>query len=114
MLHSNHLMILTVSVESEDEWGGPHAVYLNDALVGYRPYDGCLRSQVEQEVQEALADMLREKLGYAKKLDDDQEPDGMVEDGFGGVWARCKSDCTLAVVRPGKVQCSCQEGDEHA
>lgn len=28
-----------------------------------------------------------------------------VSDGFGGIWAKCGADCTLEVVRPGKVQC---------
>lgn len=32
---------------------------------------------------------------------------GTVEDTFGGVWERCKPDCKLQVVRPGKVQCEC-------
>ena len=30
---------------------------------------------------------------------------GTIEDGFGSCWARCKEDCGLVVVRPGKVQC---------
>ncbi len=30
---------------------------------------------------------------------------GTVEDGMGGVWSKCGPDCTLEVVRPGKVQC---------
>lgn len=38
---------------------------------------------------------------------------GVVEDGFGSCWARCKEDCGLQVVRPGKVQweCDCQPED---
>lgn len=31
----------------------------------------------------------------------------VVEDGFGGGWAKCGPDCRLQVVRPGKVQCDC-------
>lgn len=36
-----------------------------------------------------------------------EPPYGTVEDGFGSVWQRCKEDCRLEVVRPGKVQCEC-------
>lgn len=32
-----------------------------------------------------------------------------VEDGFGGTWVKCSPTCDLQVVRPGKVQCSCEE-----
>jgi len=32
---------------------------------------------------------------------------GTVEDGFGNCWFRCKADCGLEVMRPGKVQCYC-------
>lgn len=32
---------------------------------------------------------------------------GVVEDGFGSSWAKCSATCDLEVVRPGKVQCSC-------
>lgn len=32
---------------------------------------------------------------------------GFIDDGFGNRWARCDlADCDLAVVRPGKAQCS--------
>jgi len=31
---------------------------------------------------------------------------GTIEDGFGSCWARCKPDCQLEVVRPGKCQCN--------
>lgn len=27
---------------------------------------------------------------------------GTIEDGFGSCWSRCKEDCGLEVVRPGK------------
>lgn len=37
--------------------------------------------------------------------------DVTVEDGFGGSWLRCKPGCDLHVVRPGKVQCSCEDHD---
>ena len=32
---------------------------------------------------------------------------GDIEDGFGNCWAKCKEDCGLEIVRPGKVQCDC-------
>lgn len=30
-------------------------------------------------------------------------------DGFGNEWVRCSPNCDAHVVRPGKVQCSCEE-----
>jgi hypothetical protein len=30
---------------------------------------------------------------------------GYIDDNFGNCWAKCKKDCTMTVVRPGKVQC---------
>jgi len=35
----------------------------------------------------------------------DEPPHGVVADGLGSEWPRCKPDCQLEVVRPGKVQC---------
>jgi hypothetical protein len=40
------------------------------------------------------------------------EPYGKVTDGEGSDWPRCKADCGLEVVRPGKVQCVCDDRDE--
>lgn len=34
---------------------------------------------------------------------------GAVEDGMGSEWPRCKADCGIEVVRPGKAQCDCTE-----
>jgi hypothetical protein len=36
-----------------------------------------------------------------------------IEDGFGSCWARCtlRDLCGLHVVRPGKVQCACDDVD---
>ena len=35
----------------------------------------------------------------------------VIEDGFGSVWTACdRDDCGLQVVRPGKVQCWCDDG----
>ena len=30
---------------------------------------------------------------------------GVLEDGFGGIWRKCRHDCRMEIVRPGKVQC---------
>jgi hypothetical protein len=38
--------------------------------------------------------------------DEDEVHFGVVEDGTGGVWRRCRLDCGMEIVRPGKVQCS--------
>lgn len=41
-----------------------------------------------------------------------RQDNGSVEDGFGSVWAKCSHpQCGLAVVRPGKVQCWCDDPD---
>jgi len=34
---------------------------------------------------------------------------GSVDDGQGNAWPRCKADCGLEVVRPGKAQCYCDD-----
>jgi len=33
--------------------------------------------------------------------------ENMIEDGFGSVWKKCGSNCSLHVVRPGKTDCNC-------
>jgi hypothetical protein len=32
---------------------------------------------------------------------------GFIDDGFGNRWSKCKPDCRMQIVRPGKVQCAC-------
>jgi hypothetical protein len=39
----------------------------------------------------------------------DPDDDEYVSDGHGNEWAKCGPDCDMEVVRPGKVQCTCQE-----
>ena len=39
-------------------------------------------------------------------------PFGIVDDGFGSEWVRCKADCGIQFVRPGKVQCECDFDDD--
>ena len=39
----------------------------------------------------------------------DQEYYGEIDDGFGNFWPLCKRECELQVVRPGKVQCECDD-----
>ncbi|KJF21949.1 hypothetical protein C7T36_18385 [Rhodococcus sp. AD45-ID] len=34
---------------------------------------------------------------------------GSVDDGMGSEWQRCKADCGIEIVRPGKAQCYCTE-----
>ena len=34
-----------------------------------------------------------------------EQRDNTIDDGFGGEWVLCGPDCSLAVMRPGKVQC---------
>lgn len=34
--------------------------------------------------------------------------DHTVADGFGNAWDKCGPDCDMRVVRPGKVECSCE------
>lgn len=35
--------------------------------------------------------------------------DDLISDGYGNAWRKCGVDCDLQVVRPGKVQCSCDD-----
>ena len=35
----------------------------------------------------------------------------IIEDGFGSAWRTCHANCSLCVVRPGKVQCDCDGFD---
>ncbi|UUE23834.1 hypothetical protein LRQ08_21650 [Rhodococcus qingshengii] len=39
----------------------------------------------------------------------DRVDHGSVDDGMGSEWQRCKADCGIEVVRPGKAQCDCTE-----
>lgn len=57
---------------------------------------------------------LRELEEIRVKYEEGQEDCGFVEDGFGSAWPRCSPDCTLEVVRPGKVQCQCEWPEEEA
>lgn len=34
---------------------------------------------------------------------------GVIDDGFGNVWPLCSRECRLEIVRPGKVQCECED-----
>lgn len=54
---------VTISAESESEYSG-HFVYLGNALIGFRPYNGATNEKVVAEMTEALALMLRERLGW--------------------------------------------------
>ena len=55
---------LLITVEG-DEYG-PQAVYLGYSLIGYRRGTG-YESEIYQEVTDALAELVREKLGYSKE-----------------------------------------------
>ena len=57
---------------SSDRYG-PCAVYLGEALIGYRPYDGSCRENIEAGAEQALAAMLRERLGWSE-TDPDEDP----------------------------------------
>lgn len=59
----NGVTVMTVAAEREDERSG-HDVYLGEALVGHRPYDGSNNEEVVAEVTETLALLLRELLGW--------------------------------------------------
>lgn len=37
---------------------------------------------------------------------------GEIDDGHGNVWALCKPNCQMQIVRPGKVQCECDSADD--
>lgn len=52
-----------IDVEQRNYYGD-HEVRINDQLVGYRRYDGSDKMEVEEEVANALALMLRGFLRY--------------------------------------------------
>jgi hypothetical protein len=37
----------------------------------------------------------------------------IVDDGYGNMWEKCGPGCHLAIVRPGKVQCPCDDDPVH-
>lgn len=43
---------------------------------------------------------------WAAQNDPQYKPHQPVEDGLGGLWPKCSENCSLHVVRPGKVQCN--------
>lgn len=54
---------LTITVEqSVGSWG--HDVYLNDQLIGHRPYSGTRPEEICTEVSTALAELLCQKLDW--------------------------------------------------
>lgn len=69
---------LNVSVEMQSDGRGGYAghdVYLNNVLIDHRPYDGSLPDEVIHEVYVALADLLREALGWSETPPDNPFPD---------------------------------------
>lgn len=55
--------VMTLSAEPDAEDDG-HFVYLGDALIGYRPWDGMDEEEVVHEVTKGLALLLRERFGW--------------------------------------------------
>lgn len=49
-----------------------------------------------------LSELVADMVAKAGRRRGDEE----VSDGFGSTWLRCGPQCTLEVVRPGKVQCN--------
>jgi hypothetical protein len=56
---------LVLKIEPQGEYEGDY-VYLNDELIGFRPYDGGEFDVVEEEVLGALGEMLCERLGWKR------------------------------------------------
>lgn len=57
---------LMLRIEPENSYGehcGDY-VWLDDSLVGYRPYDGSSYEEIVDEATEVLARMMRERLGW--------------------------------------------------
>lgn len=71
---------------------------------GFREYS-CADLLTEEEYREGL---IRCTVYYAPSIF--KEAQATINDGFGSEWSKCsKKDCGLHVVRPGKVQCWCDE-----
>jgi hypothetical protein len=64
---------LTITAEGLGYGYGGHSVHLNGELIGHRPYDGASADEVCDETARALAEMLREKLGWEPKEPEEEE-----------------------------------------
>ncbi len=60
------VVTLAITVQPLGPYGG-HDVYLQDALIARRPFDGSNSSQVVHEVSTALAGLLRERLAWPEE-----------------------------------------------
>ena len=63
------------------------------------------------ELDQLLAEAQVEK-GRRENTDIEDAESGTLDDGFGNCWVKCeRPDCGLEIVRPGKVQCYCDNED---
>lgn len=85
-------------------------VIYRNVLVAARSFVGHWRDTAPPAMRGREFTLLIETVDWASRT---KIPDDMiVDDGVGGAWEKCKPDgCGLHVVRPGKVQCHCDEGD---
>lgn len=67
---------LMVVVERVHSGYGGHEVRLGKAVVGFRRYDGTCTEEVEAEVEQTLAAMLRERLGWPETYPDEDDEEG--------------------------------------
>lgn len=56
---------VVVSDDLDDHVG--RTVYLNDQVIGFRPYNGADDDEIADEVLAGLAELLREKFGWPKE-----------------------------------------------
>lgn len=64
---------LVIVVESFGEYSGDD-VFINNVKIGHRPYDGADSQDAANEAVTALAEMLRERLGWPKKEPTEDDP----------------------------------------
>lgn len=58
---------LIVHCEKRDYSGEGHRVFLGGTLIGCRPWDASCAEEIEAEVEQLLAGMLREKPGWSEE-----------------------------------------------
>jgi hypothetical protein len=62
----NKAIIVEVESDVDDSYTGME-VYLNGEKIGFRQWDGSSREDVQREVSKALADIIRERLGWPEE-----------------------------------------------
>lgn len=60
-----------ITVDNDPPWHGSE-VRIGGVLIGYRPYDGSDVDEILAQVNQTLADMLHERLGWPRENPDEK------------------------------------------